>query len=116
MFRGSWKIKKKQTNEKNDILFNDFGVNYNNENILFKKGTLILRLKNPKFKNFYDFCNLLYEENNIFAMYHEYVFDVILGQRKNWFWLNFYYIINSIIIIVLLFFFSLYSLKNLIDY
>lgn len=87
MFRGSWKIKKKQTNEKNDILFNDFGINYNNENIVFKKGTLILRLKNPKVKNFYkfddllikddDFCKnlIMGEENNIFAVCHEDVFN-----------------------------------------
>ena len=81
------KLKKTISSEKNDILFNDFGINYNNENIVFKKGTLILRLKNPKVKNFYkfddllikddDFCKnlIMGEENNIFAVCHEDVFN-----------------------------------------
>lgn len=38
------------SSDKNEILFQDFGINYNNEAELFKKGTILIRkrLKHPK--------------------------------------------------------------------
>ena len=32
--------------DKNELLFSEFGINYNNESELFKKGTVIVRSKN----------------------------------------------------------------------
>lgn len=38
------------SSDKNEILFSEFGINYNNEPLIFKKGTILLRkkIKHPK--------------------------------------------------------------------
>ena len=58
------KLKTTLSNEKNEILFSQFKINYNNENIIYKKGTLILKLKDLKFKNLYKFDDIIIKDDN----------------------------------------------------
>lgn len=47
--------------EKNELLFSKFGINYNNEDAMFKKGSILIRLQCDKEKNKLD---LTKEEEN----------------------------------------------------
>ena len=58
------KLKTTLSNEKNEILFSQFKINYNDEPIIYKKGTLILKLKDLKFKNLYKFDDIIIKDDN----------------------------------------------------
>ena len=41
------KLKGTLSNDKNEILFSQFNINYNNQPEVYKKGTLLIRVKKP---------------------------------------------------------------------
>ena len=59
------KLKGTFSKDKNEILFKDYGINYNNEPEVYKKGTLLVRLKNNENKSKYPTDELLYKDDPI---------------------------------------------------
>lgn len=43
IFQANEKLKGTVSSDKNEMLFHDFGINYNNELPIFRKGTILLR-------------------------------------------------------------------------
>jgi tRNA(His) guanylyltransferase len=57
------KLKGTFSKDKNEILFKDYGVNYNNEPEVYKKGTLLIRMKNIEHKSKFKCDELLTKDD-----------------------------------------------------
>lgn len=66
------KLKGTFSKDKNEILFKDFGINYNNEPEVYKKGTVLVRVKSNEQKEKFKTDELLYQ-NDQFSK--ELIFD-----------------------------------------
>ena len=45
------KLKGTFSKDKHELLFSSYGINYNNEPEIYKKGTILIRMVDPKKKN-----------------------------------------------------------------
>lgn len=76
------------TADKNEILFSEFNINYNNEPVMFKKGTILLRkrIRNPRNGKQQLTVIPLHEDmtNSAFFERHSEVLSAESGREYNW--------------------------------